>query len=66
MPRLGDPKIIKGQAIAYLLGYYRNEPAFMKELEQLRQPYLEILQKIAVEWTTFWAKCAKELSPREF
>ena len=65
MPRLGHPKIIKGQAIACLLGFYRNEPAFMKELEQLRQPYLEILRRITVGWIIFWAKCAKVLSPRE-
>jgi hypothetical protein len=66
MPRISHPKITKGQAIACLLHLYRNEPAFMKELKQLRQPYLEILKELAEAWIIFWAKCAWVLRPDEF
>jgi len=66
MPKLSHPKIIKGQAIAYLLRLYRNEPAFMKELKQLRQSYLEIVKELAKAWVIFGAKCVGTLTPDEF
>jgi len=66
MPRLGHPKIVKGQAIACLVRLYRHEPAFIRELRQLRQAYLQILREIAKEWKTFWAKCPEVLLPHEF
>jgi len=66
MPKINHPKITKGQAIACLLRLYRNEPAFMKELKQLRQPYLEILKELAKAWIIFWAKCGGVLTPDEF
>jgi len=66
MPKLSHPKIIKGQAIAYLLRFYRNDTAFMKELKQLRQPYLEIVEEVAKAWMIFGGKCAEVLTPNEF
>jgi len=66
MPKISHPKITKGQAIAYLLRLYRNEPAFMKELKQLRQPYLEMVKELAKAWIIFGAKCREVLTPDEF
>lgn len=66
MPRLSYPYITKGQAIAYLVNIYRSDPAFMKELKQLRQPYLPLLSEAAAAWLKFSRECAKALSPPEF
>lgn len=66
MPKLSHPTITKGQAIAYLLRFYRNDATFMKELKQLRQPYLEALNIYGKAWLAFGASCAKILQPCEF
>ncbi|MCD6230325.1 MAG: hypothetical protein J7J88_00335 [Dehalococcoidia bacterium] len=66
MPKLSHPKITKGQAIAYLLRLYRNEPAFMEELKQLREPYLEMVKELTKAWIIFGVRCAEVLTPNEF
>lgn len=66
MPKLSHPKIIEGQAAACLVRLYRNDTAFMKELKQLRQPYLPLLSEVAAAWLKFSRECAKVLSPPEF
>ena len=66
MPKLTEPRILKGQAVACLLSLYRNDPAFMKELKRLRQPYLGIIEEFAKGWVIFGAKCAELLTPPEF
>ncbi len=66
MPKLSHPKIMEGQAAACLVRLYRNDTAFMKELKQLRQPYLEIVEEVAKAWMIFWGKCAEVLTPNEF
>jgi len=66
MPKLTEPRILKGQAIACLLRLYRNDPDFMKELKRLRQPYLKGIKEVAKGWVIFGAKCAELLTPPEF
>ena len=66
MPKLTEPRILKGQAVACLLNLYRNDPAFMKELKRLRQPYLGTIEEFAKGWVIFGAKCAELLTPPEF
>jgi len=64
MPRLNYPKITKGNAIATLLRLYRQEPEFMKELDEVRQPYLVLLNRFAKEGITFFIE--HDLSPNQY
>ena len=66
MPKLSHLKITKGQAMMCLLGFYRNDLVFMKELKELRQPYLEMIKEIAIDWWAFGVKCVGVLPHREF
>jgi len=64
MPRLSDPKITKGHAIDSLLKLYRNDEEFVKELEKIRDPYLDLIIQYALGSFDFGIKSG--LSPREF
>jgi len=54
MPKLSHPKITKGDAIATLLNLYTKERNFMKELNQIRQPYKEIVNKFIEDISAFF------------
>jgi hypothetical protein len=45
MPKLNFPELIKGDAIFFLMVIYRNHRKFMKELNTLRKPYIEVIRK---------------------
>ena len=64
MPRLHFPKVTKGNAITVLLRLYRQEPDFMEELEEVGQPYVEILSKFAKDGITFFSE--HNLSPGQY
>ncbi len=64
MPRLNYPKITKGNAITALLRLYRQKPDFMKELDEIRQPYVELLSKFAKDGIAFFSE--HKLSPDQY
>jgi hypothetical protein len=66
MPRLGYSKIVRGNAIAYLLDLYRNEFDFVRELDEIRRPYFPLLASLADATLHFWAECKKALSPTDY
>ena len=47
MPKLDFPELTKGDAISILMVLYRNYPQFMKELNTLKKPYIEVIHKFA-------------------
>lgn len=56
MPRLSDPTITKGNARWALLKLYRNDPYFMKEFNELRSPYMGLLDGFAVDVLAFFLR----------
>ena len=64
MPKLNYPKITKGNAITAVLNLYRKEPSFMKELDEIRQPYMPILEKFAKDSLSFIKE--HKLSPSKY
>lgn len=66
MPRLSYPHITKGQAIACLIGVYRKDRTFMRELRHLREPYFQTLRDLTVAWLRFGMECGGVLTPKEF
>ena len=56
MPKLNYPKITKGDAISALIRLYRKHPKFMKESKEIRKPYMEIIQKFAVDSMVYFQK----------
>ncbi|MFC1901848.1 hypothetical protein ACFLX3_02850 [Chloroflexota bacterium] len=64
MPKLNYPKITRGNAITALLNLYREEPSFMKELDEIRQPYMPILEKFARDSLSFIKE--HNLSPSKY
>ena len=64
MPKLSDPKMTKGYAVDSLLELYRNDEDFAKELDKIRDPYLNLLIQFALDAFDFGMKSG--LSPGEF
>jgi hypothetical protein len=64
MPRLSYPAITKAHAIDSLLKLYRDDQGFVEELEEIRDPYLDLIIQYALDSFDFAVK--SELSPREF
>jgi len=64
MPKLSDPRITKGRAVGSLLRLYRNDKGFVQELEQIRDPYLDLI--IACALAFFDSARKSQLSPKEF
>jgi hypothetical protein len=64
MPKLSDPRITKGHAVDSLLRLYRNDQEFVQELEQIRDPYLDLI--IACALACFDSGRKSGLSPKEF
>jgi hypothetical protein len=64
MPKLSFPKITKGNAITALLKLYRQEPEFMKELNEIREPYMQVLKKFTQDAVIYFKK--HKLSPAEY
>jgi len=64
MPRLSYPQATKGDAIYALLKFYRNDPDFMKELEQLRGPYMALLDRFSIDALDFFLNTP--LSSKEY
>lgn len=56
MPRLNYPKITKTDAINALMAVYREDTAFMGELQALRQPYEELLLRAAIDMIDYWVR----------
>lgn len=54
MPRLSDPTITKGNARWALLKLYKDDPYFMKEVNELRSPYMGLLDGFAVDVLAFF------------
>ena len=53
MPRLAYLRIIKGDAVAALFNLYRQDPEFMAEWQDLRQPYDKIINKFACDTAAY-------------
>lgn len=66
MPRIGHPRLTRAEAITCLLNLYWNEPAFVKELQSLRQPYTQAITKLATNQVNFLLDCKKALPPDEY
>jgi hypothetical protein len=66
MPKLRHPELTKGQAVSYLLALYRNEPGFVRELDEIRRPYLRLLFGLADATLHFWAECKKVLPSEDY
>jgi deoxyadenosine/deoxycytidine kinase len=64
MPKLSDPRITKGHAVDSLLKLYRNDQEFVQELEEIRDPYLDLIIRCALD--SFDSGRKSGLSPREF
>jgi hypothetical protein len=64
MPRLSYPQATKGDAIYALLELCRNDPDFMKELEQLRGPYMALLDRFSIDALDFFLNTP--LSSKEY
>lgn len=64
MPKLSDPRITKGHAIAALLNLYRNDRKFVQELDEIRDPYLDLIIQCALD--SFASGRKSGLLPREF
>lgn len=47
MPLLSFPELTQGYARFVLINQYTNHPPFMKELNELKKPYIEAIQKYA-------------------
>ena len=50
MPRLGHQQAIRNDAITALLKLYRNDPNFMKDLGELRRPYMPLIERHSKEF----------------
>ena len=48
MPRLSHTKILKGQAVAALVNLYRWDQEFARELDEIRDPYLDLIIQFAL------------------
>jgi hypothetical protein len=66
MPKLRHPQLTKGKAVSYLLDLYRNEPEFVRELDEIRRPYFPLLSGLADTTLCFWAECKKVLPPEDY
>jgi hypothetical protein len=64
MPRLSHPKITKGQAIDALLNLYRNDREFARELDKIRDPYLDLIIQFALD--SFASGRKSGLPPKEY
>lgn len=66
MPKLGHPYLTKGKAIAYLLDLYRNDSEFVKELDEIRRPYMPLLFDLARAILSFSAESKKALTSQDY
>ena len=66
MPKLRHPELTKGKAVSYLLDLYRNEPEFIRELDEIRRPYFPLLFSLADATLHFWAECKKALPSEDY
>lgn len=66
MPRLSHPRLIKGEAVACLLELYWSHPDFTREVQRLRQPYIELLSELAIEQVRFWLDCRQALPAEDY
>lgn len=66
MPKLGHPYLTKGKAIAYLLDLYRNDSEFVKELDEIRRPYMPLLFNLARAILSFSAESKKALTSQDY
>jgi gamma-glutamylcyclotransferase (GGCT)/AIG2-like uncharacterized protein YtfP len=66
MPRLRHPVLIKGKAVSYLVDIYRNDEEFVKDLDEMRRPYLPVLFGLADSTLDFWAECKSKLSQDDY
>jgi hypothetical protein len=66
MPKLRHPELTKGKAVSYLLDLYRNEPKFVRELDEIRRPYFPLLFGSADVTLNFWADCKKALASEDY
>lgn len=66
MPKLRHPELTKGKAVSYLLDLYRNEPKFVRELDEIRRPYFPLLFGLADATLHFWAECKKVLPSEDY
>lgn len=64
MPRLSHPKITKGHAVDALLNLYRNDREFVRELDKIRDPYLDLIIQCALG--SFDSASKSGLSPKEY
>ena len=48
MPRLKDDRILKGQAVAALVNLYRWDKDFAHELDEIRDPYIDLIIEFAL------------------
>jgi hypothetical protein len=64
MPRLSHPKITKGHAVDALLNLYRNDREFAQELDEIRDPYLDLIIQCAIDFFDYGRK--SRLSPKEY
>jgi len=64
MPKLSHPKITKGHAVDALLNLYRDDREFVRELDKIRDPYLDLIIQCALD--SFDSGRKSELSPKEY
>jgi len=66
MPKLTIKQITCGKAVAALLKLYKSEPHFMRELEELREKYLPVLEQWLKLAIPNWIKMRENLTQKEF
>jgi hypothetical protein len=54
MPLLDFPELTKGYAISILMVLYRSHPQFMRELNIIKKPYIEVIHKYAKDTLAFF------------
>lgn len=64
MPRLSNRVLTKGNAIWALLELYRSDPDFMNEIENLRNPYMTLIDTFSVDVLAFFLNA--DISSKEF
>ena len=52
MPKLDFPELTQGYAIFILIVLYINHPQFVKELNKVKKPYIEVIRKFAEDTLT--------------
>lgn len=64
LPRLNYPQKTKADAINFLIQLYMKNPTFVKEWEEIRKPYTEIIRKYTIDLVHFWLTA--DIKPEDY